>query len=84
MVAPATRDPLCSIVLAHPEPKSFNAHLADLARRTLEEELTSIRMTIGEERYKSGRFELAASLFETLITQSELESFLTHVAYPHL
>jgi NAD(P)H dehydrogenase (quinone) len=24
------------IVLAHPEPRSFNAHLAELARRTLE------------------------------------------------
>jgi NAD(P)H dehydrogenase (quinone) len=26
------------IVLAHPEPKSYNAHLADTARRTLEQQ----------------------------------------------
>jgi NAD(P)H dehydrogenase (quinone) len=33
------------IVLAHPEPRSFNAHLADVARRSLEEQGWSVSLS---------------------------------------
>jgi hypothetical protein len=56
----------------------------ELVRRTLSEELVTIRADIGDERYEGGRFQQAAELFERLITQEELEEFLTLAAYAAL
>ena len=39
---------------------------------------------LGADRFESGRFELAARLFDQLIHQEELEDFLTLVAYREL
>ena len=68
-----------------------NARLADgrivdlfLVRRILAEELTGIREAVGEPAFSEGRFELAASIFERLVTSPELEDFLTLVAYDHI
>jgi malate synthase len=57
---------------------------ADLVRTVLTEELAQIRAALGEERYTAGRFGVAADLFVQLVTKSELEDFLTLVAYAHL
>jgi malate synthase len=55
-----------------------------LLKRILREELNAIRTSIGEEAFESGRFDLAADIFEDLVTSPELEDFLTLVAYLHL
>ncbi len=57
---------------------------ADLVRAVLAEELAAIEASVGAERFAAGRFALAAELFERLITQEELEEFLTTVAYDHI
>ena len=57
---------------------------APLVKSVLEEEMDAIRQLVGEERFRGGRFPLARSLFERLITSPELEEFLTLVAYEHL
>jgi malate synthase len=57
---------------------------AELVRTLIGEELTRIRSLIGGARYDGGRFDLARRLFERLATSSELEEFLTLVAYDHL
>jgi len=56
----------------------------ELVRSILAEELESIRGDVGNERYTSGKYELAARLFEELILKEELEEFLTLAAYAHL
>ena len=55
-----------------------------LVRRTLAEEMQSIRGAVGEERYANGRFDLARDLFDRLITSAELDEFLTLGAYGHV
>ncbi|MFN8178785.1 MAG: malate synthase A [bacterium] len=55
-----------------------------LVKRVLDEELARIRSDIGEAAWQGGRFELAASLFETLVTSTTLADFLTLVAYEHI
>ncbi len=55
-----------------------------LVKRVLQEELKSIRETVGEEAWDGGRFDLAAKIFESLVTSRELEEFLTLAAYDHL
>ena len=55
-----------------------------LFRRVLSEELDRIRDAVGEPAFTEGRFDLAASLFQRLVTSPELEDFLTLVAYEHI
>ncbi len=55
-----------------------------LVNRILDEEIARIRRDVGEAIWTSGRFELAASLFERLVTAAELADFLTLAAYDHL
>ncbi len=57
---------------------------APLLQQTLAEELAKIQTTVGPDRYSKGRFALAASLFQRLIDDDELEDFLTLVAYEHI
>jgi malate synthase len=56
----------------------------DLFKRVMQEEMTAIRSALGDEAYATGRFELAASLFDDIITREELDDFLTLRAYEHL
>ena len=56
----------------------------ELYRKLVPEELSKIKGMIGEERFSSGKFELATKLFDKLITDEKLEEFLTLVAYDHL
>ena len=55
-----------------------------LFRKIYAEELDRIADEVGPQRYKGGRFVLAAKLFQEIIEQDELEEFLTLRAYPHL
>jgi malate synthase len=55
-----------------------------LLKRILREELNTIRTSVGEDAFETGRFDLAADIFEDLVTSPQLEDFLTLVAYLHL
>ena len=52
--------------------------------KSLIEELKKIKETVGEERYAAGNYEKAAQLFDEIISNNELEEFLTLRAYEHL
>jgi malate synthase len=52
-----------------------------LIRRLLDEELATIRATVGEERFAAGRFEEAATLCRDLVLSDEFAEFLILPAY---
>ena len=57
---------------------------AGLARALLREEMEKVERAIRSEAFRAGRFELAAEIFEDLITSRECVPFLTIPAYEHL
>ena len=70
---------------------SKGAHLSDGRPITLnlletwtEEELQKIRDTVGEDAYRSGRFEKARDLFHRLVAEENFIDFLTLIAYQEL
>jgi malate synthase len=56
----------------------------ELYRAIVGEELERIRNLVGDERYRGGKFGVAVSLFDRLITGSEFTEFLTLPAYQAL
>ncbi len=50
----------------------------------LEEEMDAIRAEVGDERFQSGKFQLAMELFDKMIREDTFEDFLTLPAYQHL
>ncbi len=56
----------------------------DLFRATQREEMQKIRAEVGGQRFDSGKYELAARLFDEIIANDDLEEFLTLRAYEHL
>ena len=54
---------------------------AELACDMIEQELHDLNVTLGEQRFQDGKYELAAELFEELITADDFEEFLTLPAY---
>ncbi len=56
----------------------------ELVRRTLAEELAKLREGVDPAHHAHARHELAARLFEDLVTSPELEEFLTLPAYEHI
>jgi len=56
----------------------------ELFDSVFEQVLAAIRAETGEERYQAQRFDLAARLFEELITADQLGEFLTLPAYQHI
>lgn len=50
----------------------------------LDEELVKIKEAVGEQAYESGRYDEAAELFKSLITQDEFVEFLTLPGYDKL
>jgi len=56
----------------------------DMLQALMREELQKIERTVGEERFKNGKYELAARLFDEIIQNDELEEFLTLRAYEYL
>jgi malate synthase len=57
---------------------------SQLVRATLADELAQRRAELGTERWEASRFELAARIFDDLVTSLELADFLTLAAYAHL
>ena len=57
---------------------------ADLVRETIPQQLEKIRGLIGPERYDTGKFDLAAKLFEDMMTSDDYSDFLTLIAYEHI
>ena len=67
------------------------AHLNDgrkitpeLVRETIASQLQHIRSLVGEQRFERGKFHSAAGLFEEMMTNSQLQDFLTLAAYPQI
>lgn len=56
----------------------------ELFNQLLAEELQKIKETIGEERYKNGKFELATELFVKMTTSDDFADFLTLPGYEYL
>ena len=56
----------------------------EMFREVMNEELQKIRQTVGEQHYAAGHYEKAAELFDNIISNSELEEFLTLRAYEFL
>jgi malate synthase len=50
----------------------------------LEEEVQKIKEAVGEDVYNNGKYELARDLFDKIISNDELEEFLTLRAYENL
>jgi malate synthase len=57
---------------------------AGLVREVIDEELTAIRTSVGEDAYEGGRFGQARELFEGVALGDELVEFLTIPAMSHL
>jgi malate synthase len=55
-----------------------------LVDRIREDELATIRHTVGEEAYDAGRFDEASELFGQVALSERFEDFLTIPAYAHL
>jgi malate synthase len=53
----------------------------ELVRQWLPEELAKVRALLGDEAWRTGRYEEAARLFEDLTTNPEYIEFLTAPAY---
>jgi malate synthase len=70
----------------HPEGILFDGRKVTLTlvREIMQEELQKIRETVGEKRYASSNYEKAARFFDEIISNEELEEFLTLRAYEHL
>ncbi|MGH7673975.1 MAG: malate synthase A, partial [Gemmatimonadales bacterium] len=56
----------------------------ELVRRAMAEELEKLRQTMGPARFDGGKFDLAARLFDDMMTGAEFPEFLTLVAYDYL
>jgi malate synthase len=56
----------------------------ELFRNVMQEEMEDICEVVGDECYGDGKYNLAAQLFDEIISNEELAEFLTLRAYPHL
>ena len=56
----------------------------ELFRSLMEEEMQKICKRVGDECYGEGKYNLASQLFDEIISNDELEEFLTLRAYEHL
>jgi malate synthase len=57
---------------------------ANLYEQLLQEELQKIKELVGELRYATGKFEIAAKIFDDLVQAPNLQDFLTIPAYQQL
>jgi len=68
-----------------------NAALADgrkvsleLYRRLLPEEMEKIKAMVGQAAFNAGQYQLAAQIFDRLVTEDKFTDFLTWIAYEYL
>ena len=57
---------------------------AELVRRTMADELGNLREQLGADRFDTGKFDLASTLFDRMMTGTEFPEFLTTVAYDYI
>jgi hypothetical protein len=50
----------------------------------MKEELDKLKGMLGADRFQKGKFELAAQLFETMMTSANFDEFLTLAAYEYV
>ena len=56
----------------------------ELVVQTMREELEKLKGMLGADRFQNGKFELAAQLFETMMTSANFDEFLTLAAYEYV
>ena len=56
----------------------------ELVTQTIAEELAKLRDHVGAARFDAGKFDVAAKLFEQMMTDGEFPEFLTLGAYDYL
>jgi malate synthase len=56
----------------------------DLYSELLKSEIRIIKDLVGEDKFKTGKFELAIELFDSLVISEEFEEFLTVKAYKYI
>lgn len=56
----------------------------ELVRQTIAEELEKMRSRLGAERFDAGKFDLAATIFEAMVTSPHFTEFMTQVAYEYI
>jgi malate synthase len=56
----------------------------DMVRKLIPEELQRVRTSLGETTYAAGKYELAADLFDKLVSAEPLPEFLTLLGYDYL
>jgi len=57
---------------------------ASLIERCFDEEMAGIEQEVGGQRFRAGRYDLAATLFGRMVQATELDEFLTLPAYEYL
>jgi malate synthase len=57
---------------------------AELVMRTIKEELEKLKAMLGADRFQNGKFDLAAQLFEKMMTSPNFDEFLTLKAYAYV
>ncbi len=57
---------------------------AALVASTIQEELAKLKEMLGESRFTGGKFELAAKLYEEMMTTPQFDEFLTLKAYQYV
>ncbi len=70
----------------HPDARLADGRKVDveLYRSLVPEELAKIESLVGQDRFRGGKFDLAADIFDQLTTAEHFVGFLTLVAYDHL
>src|SRR6202030_4564422 len=56
----------------------------ELVVQTMNEELEKLKKMLGEDRFQNSKFELAAKLFEPMMTSPNFDEFLTLKAYEYV
>jgi malate synthase len=56
----------------------------ELVDATIREELVKLNEMLGEDRFRNGKFELAAQLYQQMMTSSQFDEFLTLKAYRYV
>jgi malate synthase len=56
----------------------------ELVKEVIDEELQQMRDQFGAARFESGKFDLAARVFEQITTSAEFPEFMTLAAYEHI
>ncbi|MCK5363503.1 MAG: malate synthase A, partial [Gammaproteobacteria bacterium] len=57
---------------------------AQLMRSLMDEETEKLRTAVGDERFEAGRYDVARSLIESIVTRESFTEFMTTVGYEHL